>query len=530
MSNENDTSRESWEEPAEESDEVETHLRQRPQRASRDASDIPSTPQKQRTQHTGGSREAGKDTPGSYEKRPVRRSSSNRNADPRQGYDAYGRPRYGTRSYRDDYEYTTEPRRERPRQTRDFHERSDPYDELDESYHQQHRMSRRSREEAEARLRMRRRQPENYYEEANDAYMHPRQHSRSYVDSEVQEYNGRAYRQRPRTQIPQAPKKRQRRVWSTLLIGCAGGVITIALILAAVAFLFLRNAPIHIGGVGGIGKSSYSKQIAQQALPITANVTQLQVHNRVGNISIMVDPSATQGSLTGVMKVQAGSSSDADKEFGRIKVNVSTSSDHSTVVVNAAVPDASSGLLASSSDSVDLTLVLPQTVNASPPFKLSLSANVIASGNITVQNFNGLLSLTNNTGNIAVSGGLQSEGSCLQTNVGNVTFAANLVTGQAADTGLIPCTTNTTQNTHPWFSFKSGTGSVSVTLSAVTSNLTLDASTNNGKINGNEFSLKVQQNSDGSASYYGPLTPGTSPTAVLKLAVSTGDITLHKAG
>ena len=118
----------------------------------------------------------------------------------------------------------------------------------------------------------------------------------------------------------------------------------------------------------------------------------------------------------------------------------------------------------------------------------------------------------------------------MQTNVGNVTFAGNLVTGQAANTGLIPCTTNSTQNTHPWFSFKSETGNVTVTLSAVTSNLTLDASTNNGKINANEFNLSVQQNSDGSASYYGPLTPGVSPTAVLALTVSTGDITLHKAG
>ncbi len=244
----------------------------------------------------------------------------------------------------------------------------------------------------------------------------------------------------------------------------------------------------------------------------------------------MVDPSATQGTLTGVMKVQTGNSSDADKEFGRIKVDVTPSSDQSTLIVNATVPDASGGLLASSSDSVDLTIVLPSSVNPSPPFKLSVSANIIASGNIAVQNFNGLLSLTNNTGNISVTGGLQSEGSCLQTNVGNVTFAGNLVTGQAADTGLIPCTTNTTQNTHPWFSFKSGTGSVIVTLSAVTSNLTLHASTNNGKINGSEFGLNVQQNSDGSASYYGPLTPGTSPTAVLALTVSTGDITLHKAG
>jgi len=390
-------------------------------------------------------------------------------------------------------------------------------------------MSRRSREETEARLRQRQRQPEYHDEEVNHAHVHPQQRNRYYSDPLVREYDEQVYRQRPRTQTPPVPVRKQRRVLSTLLIGCAGGVITIALLLAVVAFVLLRNLPVHVGGIGGIGKTSYSKQIAQQTLPITANTTQLQILNRVGNISIMVDPSATQGTLTGVMKVQAGSSSDADKEFGRIKVDVTSSSDQSMLAVNATVPDTSGSLLASSSDSVDLTIVLPQSVNPSPPFKLNLSANIIATGNITVQNFNGLLTLTNNTGNISVNGGLQSEGSCLQTNVGNVTFAGNLVTGQAADTGLIPCTTNTTQNSHPWFSFKSGTGSVNVTLSAVTSNLTLDASTNNGKINSGEFGLNVQQNSDGSASYYGPLTQGTTPTAVLALTVSTGNITLHKA-
>src|SRR5260370_5208438 len=219
-------------------------------------------------------------------------------------------------------------------------------------------MSRRAREEAEARQRQRPRQPEYTYDEVNNPYMHPQQGNRNYSDPEVEEYDRRAYRPRPRAQMTQLPVKRKRRVWSTLLIGCAGGVITIALILAVVAFLFLRNVPVHIGG---IGKTSYSKQLAQQTLPIIANVTQLQVHNRVGNISIMVDPSATQATLAGVMKVQAGSSSDADKEFGRIKVDVSTSSDQSTLVVNATVPDVSGGFLASSSDSVDLAIVLPQS-------------------------------------------------------------------------------------------------------------------------------------------------------------------------
>ena len=529
MSNENDSSQEAWEEYAEESDGTESSMRQRQQRASREAYDDPSTRQKQRPRQTGDPREAGNDRARGYEKRPERRSGSYRTNPSRQGYDAYGRPRNGTRAYREDYDYTTEPHRERPRQTRDFHEHPDPYDELDERYHQQHHISRRSREEAEARLRMRQRRPGYRYDEVNDAYLHPQHRSSYYADPEVEEYEQRAYRPRPRPQPSQMPTRRPRRVWSTLLIGCAGGVITIALLLAVVAFLFLRNVPIH-GVIGGIGKSTYSKQIAQQTLPITDMVTQIQVHNRVGNISITVDPSATQGTLTGTMKVQAGSSSDANAEFGRIKVNVTTSTDQSTLVVNATVPDANSGLLASSSDTVDLNIVLPQSVNPSPPFQIALSADIGAIGNIAVQNFNGLLTLTNNTGNIAVSGGLQSEGSCLQTNVGNVTFAGNLVTGQAADTGLVPCTTNKVQNTHPWFSFKSGTGNVTTTLSAVTTNLTLDANTNNGKIDGSAYGLSVQQNSDGSASYYGPLVQGTSPTAVLSLTVSTGNITLHKVG
>src|SRR6266700_6467583 len=519
MSDENDTSQDSWEEPVEDGDEAETQLRQKQQRASRDAYDDPSARQRQHPRQTGGSREAGKDKPGAYERRPGRRPGANRTNDPRQGYDAYGRPRHGTRSYRDAYEYTTEPHRERPRQTRDFHERPDPYDELDERYHQQHRMSRRSREEAEARQRQRQRQPENTYDEVNDAYMHPQQRNRYYLDPEVQEYDRRAYRPRTRTQTTQLPTRRKRRVWSTLLIGCAGGVITIALILAVIAFVFLRNVPVHIGG---IGKTSFSKQLAQQTLPITANVRQLQIRNRVGNISIMVDPSATQGTLTGAMKVQAGNSSDADKEFGRIKVDVTPSSDQSTLIVNATVPDSSGGLLADSSDSVDLTIILPSSVNTIPPFKLS--ADIAAVGDIAVQNFNGLLTLTDNTGSIAVKGGLLDEGSCLQTHVGNTTFEGSLTTGAAANTGLIPCTTNTTQNAHPWFSFKSGTGNVNVTLSAVTTNPTLDASTNNGKINSGEFNLNIQQNSDGSSSYYGPLIPGTTPEALLALTVSTGDI------
>jgi hypothetical protein len=279
--------------------------------------------------------------------------------------------------------------------------------------------------------------------------------------------------------------------------------------------------------IGNSSKVSYTKQ-SQQSLPITASVKQLQIHNHVGNITIIADTSATQGTLTAVKKVQASSSSDADQEFGLIPVNVKMGSDPSILTVNATVPDTSGGFLASSSDSVDLTLVLPSSVvNNNPASPFMLSAGIAATGDLSVQNFNGLLTLTDNIGNISVTHGLLVEGSCLQTNNGNATFDGSL--GTITDSGLIPCTTNTTQNSHPWFSIKSGTGNVDVTLSAARTNIILDANTNNGKINSGKFGLNIQQNSDGSASYYGPLVPGSSPTALLALTISTGNVNLHKA-
>lgn len=362
---------------------------------------------------------------------------------------------------------------------------------------------------------------------AYDAYGRPRQGrpsqgNRPPVDPEFEEFDRPALRPATRMQ----PSQRPRRIWSTLLIGCIGGIVTVLLILGIIAFVLFRNLPSGLGGIIG-SKSSFTKQV-QQPLPISATTRQLQVHNRVGNLSIMVDSTATQATLSAVEKVQASSSSDANKEFGRISVNVKAGSDPSILTVSATVPDTSGGLLAGASDSVDMTIVLPSVVNKIPPSSFTLSADVASTGDMSVQNFTGLLNLTDNMGNISVQQGFLTEGSCLQTNRGNVTFNGSLATASITDTGLVPCTANTTQNPHPWFSIKSGVGNVDVTLSAETTSVILDASTNSGKINASDFNLNIQQNPDGSASYDGPLTAGTSPTAELVLEVSTGNITLHK--
>jgi hypothetical protein len=524
MSRENEKSQEPWEEPSkEESNEGETRLRQRT-RSSRDTNGDLSARQKQRPRQVGDPRETGRERSGSYERRPRPRPAPPRANNPQQGYDAFGRPTQGTHSPSYSYEPTTETSRERSRQSRDFREQPDPHNEVDERYNQRRRMSRQSRQEAYARLRQRPRQPIYSRDETYAAYPYLQQRRYPLTDPEVEEYTRPVTRPGARPQPTQQPERRRRSFWSTLLIGCIGGVITVVLILGVIAFALFRSMPFNIGNSS---KVSYTKQ-SQQSLPITASVKQLQIHNHVGNITIIADTSATQGTLTAVKKVQASSSSDADQEFGLIPVNVKMGSDPSILTVNATVPDTSGGFLASSSDSVDLTLVLPSSVvNNNPASPFMLSAGIAATGDLSVQNFNGLLTLTDNIGNISVTHGLLVEGSCLQTNNGNATFDGSL--GTITDSGLIPCTTNTTQNSHPWFSIKSGTGNVDVTLSAATTNIILDANTNNGKINSGKFGLNIQQNSDGSASYYGPLVPGSSPTALLALTISTGNVNLHKA-
>ena len=258
----------------------------------------------------------------------------------------------------------------------------------------------------------------------------------------------------------------------------------------------------------------------------------------------MVDSNATTATLSYVKKVQAKNSSDASSEFGRILVNVNagSSSDSncpasSCLIVNATIPGTSIG---SASDTVDMTIVLPANAISSPsnagsyqPFILNASTTI---GSVSVENFNGVLTLSDDTGNIAVKGGLLVAGSCLQTRIGDVTFAGLLDT--ALSPSLNPCSSNTnntptpgpTQKSQPWFSMKSGTGNINVTLYAASStNVLLDAAIyNKGKIN-SEFALNIQQNADGSASYYGPLIPNTSPTALMVLTVNTGNINLHKA-
>jgi hypothetical protein len=302
-------------------------------------------------------------------------------------------------------------------------------------------------------------------------------------------------------------------------------VITVAIIAAVVVFLLYRALPGVVPGLG-IGTSSYSSQ--QQTLPlgITGNTSQIVIQNPVGNISVTTDNKATTGTLTYTKKTQATSQSNATTEFSRMKVTAIPGS--STACPAARCLAITTTLPNSSNDTVDMTITLPPQ-NPSPTFMLSSTTQ---KGNITVQDFNGLLSLSDDTGNISVKGGLLSAGSCLQARLGNVSFAGTLETTKPP--AINPCAGNPVNssgasNEQPWFSMKTGTGNIDVTFNSLSTNVQLDATiSNKGKII-DDFNLAVKQNPDGSSNYFGPLLPNTQPAAFLTLTVDvSGNITLHK--
>ena len=327
---------------------------------------------------------------------------------------------------------------------------------------------------------------------------------------------------RPAEPVARAPKRRARRsVWSTLLIGVIGGIITVALVVGVGWFLLIHTLQVSFPGLG-IGTSTYVSAQQSGPLNITSSITQLQVTNYAGNISISDDSNITSGgTLTYVKKTQASSSSNATSDFARILVKAQPGNSAgcpatSCMTVSVSAPPTIPA-------TVDLTIVLPAQ---SPTPQFVLNARSTQTGDIVVQNFSGLLSLSGNIGNISVKGGLLASGSCLQTIKGNIAFAGTLETGVAPT--INPCQGNpvTSGSSQPWYSFKDGTGNIDVSLNSISANIILDAAVfNQGKIT-SDYPIAIPSASP--PSYDGPLLTGTQPTAILLLTADTGNITLHK--
>lgn len=327
----------------------------------------------------------------------------------------------------------------------------------------------------------------------------------------------------PRQARQQRPK--QRSIWPWLLMGCAGGIVLLVLAAAAVVFFALRSAT---GGSGignlplpGLSTSVYTQKSPPQTVQLSS-LQQIQVHDQIGDVTITVDPSTSMPTVTYVKKVKATNSDDANKEFNNIAVQVQPSgTPDGILLVSATVPN-NGTVFSSHNDSVDIMISLPPqsttvgTATATPtsataqtPLKLDVN---VAIGKVSVTGLSGILQIQDNIGNITVQQAILSDGSSLRTSSGNVSFNGSVDPNTLAS------------NPQPIYTLQSETGNLDVTLPADT-NVILDAYTNNGTIT-SDFDVSKIKSDDGSLN--GPLVAGTSPKALLKLHVSTGNVILHR--
>ena len=351
------------------------------------------------------------------------------------------------------------------------------------------------------------------------------------------------YEQRPRRRRPPADHypPRRRRVLPLLLAGCGLGVLITVLAAAVVVLLAIRttqgNGIVSLPIIGST--KPYTKEDTTQVQLST--LAQIQVCDKIGNVSIQVDPTASVPSVTTTKVVHTSSQTAANQEFQRMVVEVqppatitnpltctqaqptatSTGTPAATtntnasnaLTVNVTLPS-SNGLLQADSDAVNIAILVPPGVlpSTGPTMQLDVEAPV---GNIAINGISGLMNVAGNKGNIQVSNGVLTGGSQLVTDLGNVTFNGTLGNSPNA----------TSQNN--FYHISSGQGNIDVTLPAAT-NVDLDTYTNQGKII-SAFSIPLQ-NSNGGMTYQGALNATSSPTADITLSIhmNLGNITIHK--
>jgi hypothetical protein len=314
-------------------------------------------------------------------------------------------------------------------------------------------------------------------------------------------------RPRPGPKRPARPQRTRRGApWLWFLAGCGLAILLLligaAVLLAATLRSITGTNPLPILGPNS---SDYTQQ-SQQTVPIE-NLTRLSVTSQVGAIRVTTDPSLNTPQLTVVKHTRASSQAEADSEFRRIAVQLQPAP--SSLTVTATLP-ANQGITGPH-DAVDLSFVLPASVNQTDaPFQLNIELSV---GDVQIQHLSGMLIVRDDSGNISVTDALLSDGSNLRTASGEVSFKGSLDTRSVGGKA-------------PLFQMHSEVGRVDVTLPPSTM-VILDANVNSGTIS-SAFPIQASVNV-GSSSYYGPLIPGSKPTATLRLDVGSGTIDLHSA-
>src|SRR5450432_2868749 len=141
-------------------------------------------------------------------------------------------------------------------------------------------------------------------------------------DLDEYEYERRPRRRRPPPDERLPRRRRRRRVWPLLLAGCGLGVFLTVLAAAIIVFLAIRTTQGNSFGSLPIigGAKTYTKEDITQ-VQLSA-ISQIQVCDKIGNVSIQVDPTASTPAVTTTKIVHMNSQTAANQEFQRIGVEV----------------------------------------------------------------------------------------------------------------------------------------------------------------------------------------------------------------
>ncbi|HET8912166.1 MAG TPA: hypothetical protein VFN23_11920 [Ktedonobacteraceae bacterium] len=356
-----------------------------------------------------------------------------------------------------------------------------------------------------------------------EEYRPRRRRQSAYEDDEYEHEPARPRRQR---------RRRRRSIWPFLLIGC-GGIICLIIIFVALAILRFGSSinSNSNGGFGGLGISPDSTytQPESQTLPV-GHLSNIQINNQVGNVTVLVDPKATEAMVQTTKKVKASSKSLADQEFRNLIVKIQQDSS-ANLNIDGTIPTQNGTVFNNNNDdSVDLQITLPPSASGQPT-ALILGIN-LSVGQVKVSGLSGWFTINNKIGDVIVQGANLVPGSKITSTNGNVTFSGTLITnvsGPATPTPVVgaPGVTPTPSGNQPIYTFKSEVGNLDITIPAT--NVTLDANSNSGKLT-SDFQLTPAPTQDGnSVTFYGPLMPQTNPAQILIAHVGSGNITLHQA-
>ena len=316
-------------------------------------------------------------------------------------------------------------------------------------------------------------------------------------------------RQAPYQYQRMPPRRRRHRAWLWIII----------------AILFFSLMSGGASTLGSIGQRSVTQDIPISNL--AAGTPTIIINESAGNIQVH------QGASFKIEEVKHSSFFD---DPNNINVNFDQTGNTITVKVDP-------GTSLFSSRSVDFNITLPNTAN------LQLQTT---SGDISVNDTNGAMTLTTVSGNISTANDTFASNSVLTATSGNIQSTGDTFSGEAGLTTVSgdvemhqdvlngPAKVHTTSGNIDFngtlatstaspatYQFNTISGDVRIGLPS-NANFNVQADTSSGSINAKDFpSISVQDTNQGPGSHASG-NVGTSPGPSLHIGTTSGDITIHQ--